>query len=105
MITPAPEITTDKKSKPQNRSPKFDQSKEYQIVGYGPPKKTKTGVTRKAIFHDSDSVKREAIRNVRALVKNNPEEFSQAEVYGPDNTLIYQCHWNAEQKRVIVEEL
>lgn len=92
-----------------NKNPGYDRSKPYQVVAFGQPKKQKDRKTGKefirhtAVHHASLTSKRQSIRVARAMVKR--PEVSHADVYGGDTTLIYQCHYNQKDKRIIAEEL
>lgn len=100
---PRPTIKQKQSKKFMAQNPGFDENKTYQVVGYATPKKGKKGVRHHALLHGSLNVKRDAIRLARALVER--PEYSHADVYGLANTLIYQCHYNEKEKKVISEEL
>lgn len=90
-------------------NPGYDRQKKYQVVAFGQPKKQKDRKTGKdfirhtAKYHASLDNKRESIRVARAMVKR--PEISHVDVYGGDTTLLYQCHYNLKEKRIIAEEL
>lgn len=100
---PRPTIKQKQSAKFKTQNPGFDESKTYQIVGYAQPTKGKKGIRHHVLTHGSVNVKRDAIRVARAMVKR--PEYSHVDVYGLANTLIYQCHYNEQEKKIISEEL
>lgn len=92
-------------SKFKKENPGYDRNKTYQIVGYDLPKKIPGGIRHKAIRWHSINSKRDGIRWLRKLLRWNPTRFSHVDMYGPDNTLLYQAHFNQQENRIISEEL
>lgn len=92
-------------SKFKQENPGYDRNKTYQIVGYGHPTKIKGGIRHKATRWHSTNDKREGIRWLRKLLRWNPTRFSHVDMYGADNTLLYQAHFNTKEGKIISEEL
>lgn len=92
-------------SKFKRDNPGYDRNKTYQIVGFAHPTKIKGGIRHKAIRWHSTNNKRDAIRWAHKLLRWRPTDFSHMDVYGADNTLLHQAHFNLKENRVISEEL